>query len=351
MKLPKIINILLTYQCNLHCSFCWQNRYRYADELTLIQVTKILDEAYCIGIKNVNFWGGEPLLHKDIFKMIDYAKSLKMRCFIITNGLLVEKYAENIVNSGLDFLQISIDGLADQHDTIRSYQSLFIKIENGIKKVNRLKRIFPLISSATVILPNNYNILEQLVSYNFSIGFEAAFLQFLMAYNRKTIDMYKRLLQNKYGIEIDSIIYIDQFEGYGLNKKQFEAVCFQSQNMLAKWSNKVSIPTILKLSGDYKFYIQTEGSYPKDMTLGCQNLLYKVNIMPNGDMVMCPDFPDFKIGNIFDSSLLQLWNSDHRLQFVSDFYAGHMLPICSKCCQLWEENAIGGFKGLVFNDI
>jgi radical SAM protein with 4Fe4S-binding SPASM domain len=58
-------------------------------------------------------------------------------------------------------------------------------------------------------------------------------------------------------------------------------------------------------------------------------------IMPNGDVVTCRDFPDVVVGNIMNDSLLNIWNSrtsrDFRMLLKEQ---GGLLPVCTRCCGL-----------------
>ena len=96
--------------CNLKCTMCPRNDPKFKDqEMPFEKFTKILDQLPFV--KEVELTGlGEPLLHKDLFKMIEYAKKRKIRTVVTTNAtLLNEKNIEKVLQSGLDVIHISID--------------------------------------------------------------------------------------------------------------------------------------------------------------------------------------------------------------------------------------------------
>ena len=89
---------------------CPRNDPQFKDQaMSFEEFTKILNKMPFI--KEVELTGlGEPLMHKDLFRMIEYAKKRKIRTVVTTNAtLLNEKNIENVLKSGLDVIHISID--------------------------------------------------------------------------------------------------------------------------------------------------------------------------------------------------------------------------------------------------
>ena len=101
---------------------------------------KVIDE--CPGLEHLcmHNWG-EPLLHQDIFKMIDYAKSNGVSYVVMnTNGtLLTDKIINSIVDSRLDIIRFSIDGSEKTFKKIRGVD--LEKIEKNIIKLKKEKEL------------------------------------------------------------------------------------------------------------------------------------------------------------------------------------------------------------------
>jgi len=93
---PLFITWMCTYKCNANCHFCATHQLskRYPDSLDQKQAIEI---AHQIG-KNktwvVGFTGGEVLLWPHLFEVIKVLKKYNIVVYIITNGLLLKKYAE-----------------------------------------------------------------------------------------------------------------------------------------------------------------------------------------------------------------------------------------------------------------
>ena len=96
--------------CNLKCTMCPRGDPKFKDQaMSYEEFTNIFDKMPFI--KEVELTGlGEPLMHKDLFRMIEYAKKRKVRTVVTTNAtLLNETYIEKVLQSGLDVIHISID--------------------------------------------------------------------------------------------------------------------------------------------------------------------------------------------------------------------------------------------------
>lgn len=100
----------ITDACNLDCMHCYNassvcNQY-FADSS---KVKKVLNYLASCGFERVSFSGGEPLLHADIEDICCYARSLGMKVYLITNGILLNKKALAWIKKQNVFLQISLE--------------------------------------------------------------------------------------------------------------------------------------------------------------------------------------------------------------------------------------------------
>lgn len=67
----------------------------------------------------IAFSGGEPLLYKDCVSLVRHIKARRLPCIVLTNGVLLGRHAEGLVESGLDAIAVSLDGPEAVHDEIR----------------------------------------------------------------------------------------------------------------------------------------------------------------------------------------------------------------------------------------
>jgi radical SAM protein with 4Fe4S-binding SPASM domain len=124
IKLPVLSEVALTSACNIKCAFCYAGctETKKQDQLGTDQFKKILDLIrYEAEVPSVSFTGGEPLLFKDLAKLVKYAVSKNgMRVNLITNGTLISpRKAVELARAGLSSAQVSIESAsASLHDAI-----------------------------------------------------------------------------------------------------------------------------------------------------------------------------------------------------------------------------------------
>lgn len=118
IKHPVLCNYYVTYRCNASCSFCdiWEKPSPY---VTMKEVEENLRALKRLGVKVIDFTGGEPLLHREIDQFLKLAKDLGFITTLTTNTLLYPKWAHKL--KGLvDMLHFSLDfAEKSKHDTAR----------------------------------------------------------------------------------------------------------------------------------------------------------------------------------------------------------------------------------------
>ncbi len=122
-RIAPVMILNITQACNLSCTFCDQGRgtARMPEPFA----TRIIDQAARLGASAVVFTGGEPLLHPGLWRMVAHAREAGLGTNVTTNGLLVPDRIDAIVESGLDSISISIDGMASVHDALRGSPGAF----------------------------------------------------------------------------------------------------------------------------------------------------------------------------------------------------------------------------------
>lgn len=124
----------------------------------------------------VGFTGGEVLMWPHLFDVIRILKSQGIVVYIVTNGLLLEEKADDIISSGVDSVVISIDSDdSGEHDDIRKVQGLYQKAISGIEKIKTLRsKKIPFIKTTTVVSQSNLEALSRVISALESIGDQAS---------------------------------------------------------------------------------------------------------------------------------------------------------------------------------
>jgi len=116
---PVLCNYYLTYRCNASCSFCdiWEKPSPYA---TLEHVTANLSDLKKLGVRVIDFTGGEPLLHRQLPEFLGLAKQMGFITTVTTNTLLYPKYAASLKGK-IDMLHFSLDSpIEEEHNASRN---------------------------------------------------------------------------------------------------------------------------------------------------------------------------------------------------------------------------------------
>ncbi|MBD3374224.1 radical SAM protein [candidate division KSB1 bacterium] len=161
-KKPILLHYFITTTCNCRCQFCdiWKQQERHQARLS--DVLQNLTQAKRLGIRFVDFTGGEPLMHPHLPEMLLYAKRLGLMTTLTTNGLLYPERSKELV-SLVDLLHISLDAADESdHNTLRNadcYHSALLSIDKAltlkqvpdilftVNKAN-LKHVAPLVKLA-----------------------------------------------------------------------------------------------------------------------------------------------------------------------------------------------------------
>ncbi len=104
------LRISVTSRCNLNCFYCHREGYSTDSELTPDEISEFAEAFRKLGIRKVKITGGEPLIRKDIIEIIEKLPEFK-EISMTTNGTLLKKYAEDLKNSGLSRVNVSLDTL------------------------------------------------------------------------------------------------------------------------------------------------------------------------------------------------------------------------------------------------
>jgi len=250
---PVLCNYYLTYRCNAKCDFCdiWEQPSPYVN---LANIEANLTGLKKLGVKVIDFTGGEPLLHRQLPQILKLAKEKGFITTVTTNGLLYPKNAKSLAGL-IDMLHFSLDSFEkEQHDSMRGVacydavlKSIDIASELGERPdilftvfAHNLDQIAPVYEHITK--PNNIVlILNPVFDYNevnTGQSFTQGQLKELRAWRKKPLvylnDAFISLIEDG-GNHINnpvckagsSTVVIDPHNElvspcYHLNKKQFE---------------------------------------------------------------------------------------------------------------------------------
>ncbi len=136
-------------RCNCRCAMCDIWKRDESVELTLEALEQQRDSIIALGVEQVVFTGGEPLMHRHLPALTGFFRELSVRLTLLSSGLLLSRNANLIVDSFEDVI-VSLDGPPGVHDRIRGVNGAFQKLAEGVRAVKRLAPNFPVHARCTV---------------------------------------------------------------------------------------------------------------------------------------------------------------------------------------------------------
>ncbi len=290
LRTPFTLNIFPTNRCNFRCGYCAQSLgaqrlsrdfgvHRDSMSAETLQAVVRQAKAFSDPFKLVSMMGhGEPLMNRGLAEMVDIVKKAGIadRVDVITNASLLDKeWGERLIDSGIDVIRISLQGL-----TTAKY-----------KEVSGVSLDF-----------------EKLVDN----------LSYLYA-NRRQCKIYVKIMdcsldpgegERFYKIfgDISDRMYIDRV------KPVYDGVSYEEK--------------IGEVTTD-------RYGFPHKKRMVCPQPFYMLSVWPNGDVAPCDAiYKASPLGNVADATLFDMWSSAGLRKFRITQLNGMRLEdvACRRCC-------------------
>ena len=281
----------VTSRCNARCEHCGSSCGDFIpkDEISADDLKKaLLDISNHYNAKDIllNVTGGEPLVRKDLFEIMDYANQLGFRWGMTSNGMLInDEILEKMNQTNMETISISIDGLKETHESFRKVPNSFDKIIDNIKKLQKVPSI-KIVQVTTVANKKNLNELENLYNLMKELN--------VISWRVINVDPIGRAKNNNdILLDKDDYKYLFNF----IKEKREENI----MNVEYECSHYLDIPLEKEIRDTY--FICTTG-------------LYVGSILSNGDIFICPHVerrPEFVQGNIKTDSFVDVWENKFKI--------------------------------------
>jgi len=151
--------INVTDNCNMKCIMCNQWETTKKGEMTTDEWKNAMSQLAEMGVKELCFGGGEPLLVRDLNLLIKHGRDLGMDVGITTSGfLLTQAKLDELLEAGMSNVTVSIDGIEEGYEKIRrrDWKNVLRGVE-VLAKANKEKGL-PVIIGFVLMKPtlNNY---------------------------------------------------------------------------------------------------------------------------------------------------------------------------------------------------
>ena len=338
---PETISIFITYKCNLKCKMCgqWGEKGTFKNydkstlnhQLSINEIQKLVNNVKFYK-PNITLFGGEPLINPEIIEIIKIIKAGGLRCNIITNGILIKKYAEELIDSGLDEIIFSLDGPEDIHDSIRGIPGTYHKALSGFQLLNELKktknRNKPFININSTIFESNYEYFAETVKASQQFHPDNLTFHHLLFLENKKIPKFQKFFISKFGQNpVD-------WQGFGVDqvpKINWKKITSQIVK-IKKQSHPFHISFYPNFKDDdIKEWYQKYEFESKSYQNRCMSLWMTAYIFPNGS-VRPYHTMNYNIGNIKNNLFNEIWNNEKYQNFRKHIIKHKAFEICSKGC-------------------
>ena len=139
------LRVSVTDRCDLRCLYCMNEKMTFLPKkevLTLEEIERLCDNFIDLGINKIRLTGGEPLVRKDLIKLIEKLNIKKKytnlnEITLTTNGTLLEIFAKDLKKNGVDRINVSLDTI---DDNLYKKITRFGNLNNVIKGINEAKK-------------------------------------------------------------------------------------------------------------------------------------------------------------------------------------------------------------------
>ncbi len=345
---PRWIVFQLLEKCNLRCKMCyeWGESGSYLDkndlkELDIDIVKKVIYESAPYN-PFFELFGGEPLLYRNIEDILMTVNKVNGKISIPTNGTLVEQYAESIIKYSVNKIWISIDGPESYNDAQRG-KGVFKRAVRGIETLYRIKKekgtMFPEIGITMVVTPNNYKTIEELFINQLNPDMlDWISIEFQLYITEERYSSYCKFAKDNLGV-INPL----SAKGYLREVTEFQSIDIDELIRQINIVKDYCTNHMIKLIG-YPKYIEKDnllyfytGQWDKmkEKKKRCSLPWVYAEISASGNVTPCHTFYDYSLGNIYNQSLKEIWNSEKIREFRK--CVQNLMPVCIACSRYYSD--------------
>ena len=327
VTLPRSIYIEPTSRCNELCQQCPRTLLSREDDRDLsyekfcfiVDQFPVLERVVLHGL-------GEPLLNKDLPRMIAYLKERGTYVLFNSNGILLNaKRGQALIDAGLDELRLSMDGASRETYALVRGVDAFDKIWRNVKAFIAMQReqdaSNPALSIWFTAMRENLQELPRLIDLASEHGVREIYLQRLVYFEEGLAHSNQSLFRRSNREELALI-------------RRCEEVC-QERGMLFKASGSAS-PT--------ESIVRDFGERPWS---GCQRPYTLTYITSSGNILSCCFAPfghksakeyreERVLGNVFQESIAEIWRGERYESFRRAFESDHPARHCAQCGTNWS---------------
>jgi radical SAM protein with 4Fe4S-binding SPASM domain len=294
-----------------------------------------------------DLYGGEPLLYPRFEHVLEAIQSAGSEVQFPTNGTLLEKRAELLVGMSVHRIWVSLDGPPQINDRQRG-SGVFERAVAGMRKVRALRErqgtTNPQVCVEAVVTPATYRFLEEFFFESLDLTLlDGVSIELQTYLSREAHQEYKNVLGQEFGTGPAPAAPIAA--GFIADPAGFAGMDFallaRQVARIASYCNERGIfmntfPRKIDENSLRRYFSMDRPSMPPG-NARCSYPWVSTEINARGDVTSCHAFYDLTLGNVYESSIVDIWRGARYKQY-RDYLRAHMLPICKSCMLFYEGN-------------
>lgn len=327
---PLIVSFAVTKACNLRCLHCHVDaKEAFANELTLPESLRAIDEMAALGTEALIFSGGEPLLRKDfVKKLARYCSDVGIIPAMLSNGVLLNhRVAYELKDAGLLAVGIPIDSVSpESHDKLRNVAGSFDKAVKAIKAC--LDTDLEVIVT-TMALKDTFDEMQKRIDFIASLGVDQVAVYDLVPVGRgKNIIDLAMTPQQRISL-IQRLESMQENDDMVFSMSGGQPLYPEIASQIHKSRATRAKDLLLK-----EFWVHAP--------IGCHAGIMYFSLRPNGDVYPCTFLP-IKVGNIREQSLIDIWRNSPILKELRN---RELLK--GECGECSYRDTCGGCRGRAY---
>ena len=313
---------LITSLCQCRCIYCRHEKYKLGAnlELSTKEALNVIKQMADMGVVYVTLSGGEPLIRKDIFKIINelYQHDIEIR--LDTNGLLLDKKTITQLARFRDLLTLSISldsSIPEINETIRVCSPG--STQKIMKSIGEAKATDIIVNISTILTKKNANIINITELYNFL--------------SKNSVDTWTISFVRPFGRarEIWSEIGVLPTDTPEVSLNIIKLMKESTRPTIQFLLNSKELATFLRLNHSRLLSSPTDISSLK-ICEHCTKGAF-LHITPWGDVLPCLNLPEnmVRVGNLRISSLRELWERSKSENLIHNKKIVDLLEDCKSC--------------------
>jgi len=319
----------------MSCSFCGQAHARTKGvefhDLDFDLLWNFFDNCSLKG-SFLYIWGGEPFLHPRWDEFILEGKLKEAHTQLNTNGWLLNKNLDRILNSQLDDLIVSIDGPKEIHDNLRCADSFDHSVSGIRNLISQRKEKRPSVTVNTVVTNSLLPFLSDFISEMMSLGLNGVVLELPTYITDEAVEKSSVWFSDQGWSWQDGLGFLADWRDFKVDE-----FLLLWKMLKKKWQQRVLLtPTLVNNNQIRKYFLEPNSPLG---SITCPEIWLGMAIEPSGQIVACSDFPETVIGKISTTSCAKIWNGPQYQKIRSEFQIRKGFPYCLRCCQAyWKQN-------------